>query len=111
MFPLTFNVNIYRNRNPHLNFMNDAELVNHYNVYGMNEGLVSSEIANRKDFIDLISQNEMILEIGPMAFPSMNIHNPNVHTVDYFSKEELRENYKNDPNVNIDNICDVTYVL
>jgi hypothetical protein len=91
--------------------MNHAELINHYNVYGMNEGLVSSNIANRKDFIDLISQNEMILEIGPLAFPSMNIHNPNVHTVDYFSKEELRENYKNDPNVNIDNICDVTYVL
>jgi hypothetical protein len=110
-FPSEFNVNIYRNRNPHLNFMNNSELINHYNVYGCSEGLIASKIANRKDFIDLISQDKMILEIGPMAFPSMNVNNPNVHTVDYFSKEELRENYKNDPNVNIDNICDVTYVL
>jgi hypothetical protein len=111
MFPLEFNANIYRNKNPHLNFMNNDELVQHYNLYGRSEGLISSAISNRKDFINLISQDQMILEIGPLAFPSMNVGKPNVHSVDYFSKEELRENYKNDPTVNIDNICDVTYII
>jgi SAM-dependent methyltransferase len=111
MFPLEFDMNIYRNENRHLQFMNDTELINHYNTYGSNEGLVSCQIKNRYDFINIVPQHLMILEIGPLAFPSMNVNNSNVHTVDYFSTEELRENYKNDPNVNIDKICKVNYVL
>jgi len=111
MFPLDFDINIYKNKNPHLISMNNSQLYNHYNYYGINEGLISSKITNRHDFINLISQEQMILEIGPLAFPSMNVNKPNVHTVDYFTKEELKELYKNDPNVNINNICDVTYVI
>lgn len=110
-FPLEFDINIYKNRNPHLKFMSNNELIEHYSFYGNNEGLISSKIENRHDFIKLIPQNKMILEVGPLAFPSMDVTRENVHTVDYFSQDELKKNYKNDKNVNINNICNVTYVL
>jgi hypothetical protein len=110
-FPVEFNPKIYKNENRHLANMNETQLIEHYNYYGYNQGLISNNIKNRIDFINLIPKDKMILEIGPLAFPSMPVGETNVHTVDYFSKEELKENYKNDPNVNINNICDVTYVL
>ena len=109
--PVEFDINIYRNKNQHLQNMTDNELINHYNMYGSYEGLCASEISNRYDFINLISQDKDILEIGPLAFPCMNINLPNIKTIDYFSQDELKENYKNDPNVNIDKIGKVSYII
>jgi SAM-dependent methyltransferase len=110
-FPIEFDINIYKNENKHLYNMSDKELIEHYSFYGKEEGLISSKIKNRLDFINLVPQDKMILEVGPLAFPSMNIQKSNIHTVDYFSKEELIENYKNDKNVDKNKICDVTYVI
>ena len=110
-FPVEFDIKIYKNDNIHLGNMSEKELIKHYSFYGKEEGLISSKIKNRTDFINLISQDRMILEIGPLAFPCMNIKKPNIHTVDFFSKEELIEIYKNDNNVDKTKICDVTYVI
>lgn len=110
-FPPEFDLSIYRNKNIHLNNMTDNELTEHYAFYGCNEGLISTIINNQHDFIDLIPKNKMILEIGPLAYPCMPVNQPNVHTVDYFSVDELKENYKNDKNVDITKICNVTYVI
>lgn len=109
--PLEFDINIYRDNNKHLEKMNANEILQHYYFYGLNEGLESNSIKTRKTFINLIPQDKMILEIGPLAFPCMNVNNSNIHTVDYFSKDELKELYKNDPNVDINKICNVTYIL
>lgn len=109
-FPLEFNINIYKFENNFLK-MNKNELINHYNTYGCNEGLISCEIKNRECFINLIPKNVMILEIGPLCNPVNDVNSPNVHTLDYFTREELIENYKNDPNVNIENISNITYVI
>jgi hypothetical protein len=111
IFPPEFNLEIYRTENKYLSNMNNEKLVKHYNFYGYNEGLVSNCIRNRQDFINLVPKDKMILEIGPLAFPCMPVNQPNVHTVDYFSTEQLKENYKTDPNVDINKICNVTYVL
>ncbi len=110
-FPEEFNIEIYKNKNPHLMNMNLKELNDHFNFYGYNEGLPCNNINNRYDFIKLISQDKNILEIGPLCFPCMDVKRDNVYTIDYFSQEELKENYKNDPNVNINKICKVNYVL
>jgi hypothetical protein len=110
-FPEEFNLLIYRNLNPHLSKMSVRQLIEHYNFYGYNEGLISSTIKNRHDFIKLIPTNLMILEIGPLCNPCMPVNKQNVHVVDYFSKDELMENYKNDKNVDINKICNVTYVI
>jgi len=109
--PSEFDLSIYRNENEHLKQMSNEQLIEHYSFYGCNEGLISTSIKNRYDFIKLVQKDKMILEIGPLAFPCMPVNKTNVHTVDYFSKEELKENYKNDKNVDINKICDVTYVL
>lgn len=110
-FPAEFDINIYRNENKHLGNFSDSQLLNHYNFYGRNEGLISSEIRNRIDFINLIPKNKLILEIGPLAFPCMDVNSDNVQTVDYFSQEELKENYKDDQNVDVNKICKVDYIL
>jgi len=110
-FPLEFDLNIYKNENPHLRYMNNSQLIHHYNYYGINEGLISSQIKNRNDFINLVPKNLLTLEIGPLCNPCMNVNSDNVHVLDYFSQEELKENYKNDPNVNINNICKVDYIV
>jgi hypothetical protein len=110
-FPQEFDLNIYKRENNHLANINNEKLIEHYNFYGCNEGLISTTIKNRYDFINLVPKDKMILEIGPLAFPCMPVGKKNVHTVDYFSKEELKKNYANDPNVDINKICDVTYVL
>jgi len=110
-FPPEFDINIYKRENNHLANMSNDNLILHYMYYGCNEGLISTTIKNRYDFIDLVPKNKMILEIGPLCFPCMPVGKSNVHTVDYFSKEELQQNYANDPNVDINKICDITYIL
>jgi predicted SAM-dependent methyltransferase len=92
--------------------MSPQDLVNHYNFYGYHEGLVSTTIKSRYDFIDLIPKDEsVILEIGPLCNPCMVGKRKNVYTVDYFTKEELIHNYMNDTNVDKSKICDVNYVI
>jgi len=110
-FPPEFDLQVYKTENKHLDYMSNKTLIEHYNFYGCNEGLVSNCIRNRDDFINLVPKDKMILEIGPLACPTMPVNKSNVHIVDYFSKEELQNNYKDDPNVDINKICDVTYVL
>jgi SAM-dependent methyltransferase len=109
--PIEFDINIYRKKNIHLQSMTNKQLIDHYNNYGFYEGLLSSDITNRFDLINLIPQDKDILEIGPLAFPSMDVNRSNVQTIDYFTQEELKENYKNDNNVDIDKICKVNYVI
>ena len=108
-FPDAFDLDIYKNYNK-LHYMSDAELYNHYNYYGRHEGLTSSSITNRTIFFDLINKDKLILEIGPLCFPISNVNNKNVKVLDYFSREELINNYKNDSSVIIENIVNVDYV-
>lgn len=111
-FPPEFDINVYYRSNPHLSKMNPQSLVNHYNFYGQHEGLISTSIKNRDDFINLPPNDDrLILEIGPLCSPCMVGKRRNVFAVDYFSKEELKNNYKNDPNVDKSKICNVDYVI
>jgi hypothetical protein len=111
-FPPEFDINEYYISNPHLNKMTPQSLVSHYNFYGQHEGLVSTKIKNRHDFIDLVLKDDsVILEIGPLCNPCIVGKHRNVYTVDYFTKEELIHNYRNDPNVNKSKICNVDYVI
>ena len=63
MFPPEFNLISYKNNNQHLNSKNNDELIQHYSFYGCNEGLISTTIHNRDDFINLIPTNKMILKL------------------------------------------------
>jgi hypothetical protein len=46
-FPVEFNPKIYKNENRHLANMNETQLIEHYNYYGYNQGLISNNIKNR----------------------------------------------------------------
>ena len=111
-FPAEFNVNDYYINNPHLSKMNTESLISHYNFYGRHEGLISTTIKNRYDFIDLIPKDEkLILEIGPLCNPCMVGKRKNAYALDYFTKEELIYNYRNDKNVDKSKICKVDYIV
>jgi SAM-dependent methyltransferase len=110
-FPLEYEENIYRNMNEHLKQFSMQQLSEHYNFYGKHEGLICSKITNRNDFFNLINKNAYILEIGPLCFPLMDINSPKVKTLDYFTQEELKNNYKDDANINIANIVKVDYCV
>ncbi len=111
MFPRNFDLAIYKNENIDLRHLTDKELEIHYENLGRLEGRTCSKIKSRGDFIKLIDQKLDILEIGPLSFPSMDVTKPNVKTVDYFTRDELLENYKNDPNVDLSKICKVDYAV
>ena len=111
MFPKNFDLSIYKKENIDLSHLSDEELEIHYKNLGKFEGRICSKIKTRQDFIRLIDQQLDILEIGPLCFPSMDVSKPNIKTIDFFSQEELIENYKNDSNVDKNKICKVDYVV
>ncbi len=109
MFPIEYDENIYKTQNPHLIKFSSKELFEHYSFYGKKEGLTSCSIENRIMFFDLVEQDKNILEIGPLCFPLSN--GQNKKTLDYFTTDELKENYKNDKNVDIEKIVSIDYCI
>src|SRR5450631_855154 len=51
------------------------------------------------------------LEIGPLHSPIVTEDMADVRYVDVFSRDELRANYANDPNVNLGDIPEIHFVL
>ena len=70
--------------------MNLTDLINHYNMYGENEGRKSCSITCRTDLLKLIIsnfENKTILELYPFNNPILN--GPNVKYFDNQNKEGL----------------------
>jgi glycosyltransferase involved in cell wall biosynthesis/2-polyprenyl-3-methyl-5-hydroxy-6-metoxy-1,4-benzoquinol methylase len=72
-----------------------------------------SDLTRNEKLLSCISlwENEG-LEIGPLCTPIVKKTESNgkVSYIDFASKEELKEKYKNDPNVAVDDIVDVDYL-
>lgn len=88
ILPLEFEPKIYRNANPDLRQFDDASLLRHYREAGRLEGRQCSWIANRAAFFALIGARESVLEIGPLANPS--VRGVNVKYFDVLDTEALR---------------------
>jgi len=110
-YPEEFNLNDYRNNNLDLKDIPDDKLFDHYYSKGQYEGRQCNIISNRHVFFNLINSNLKILEIGPLDRPIFSKQSYNVKYLDYFSKSELVESYKNNESTIIDNICEVDYVV
>ena len=69
-FPQEFDAEYYKNIHPDLTNMSDIELINHYNIYGINEGRVCSS-AQCRDYYYSINKKftNNCLEIGPFDVP------------------------------------------
>jgi predicted SAM-dependent methyltransferase len=50
------------------------------------------------------------LEIGALDHPIIPPNNPGIHFADHLSTAELREKYRGDPNVNVDELVEVDFV-
>lgn len=105
-----FNHDIYKGY-VDLEAMTDLELEDHYLTYGINEGRMASNIKSSADFINQIKEKGKILEIGPLDKPKFDHTSPDYYSLDIFTKEQLLNNYLNDPNVKSENIVEPSYVV
>ena len=105
-----FSLEVYR-KNRDLTTFSDEALIDHYLKHGIQEGRIYNHITNRKSFIQQIIQIGKMLEIGPLDRPQLDHTSPSYHSLDVFTKKELVEFYNDDPDVNIENIIEPTYII
>ena len=86
--PPEFDGAIYRNANPELLQFDESTLDQHYREYGRREGRRCSRIDNRTAFFALVGAEGTVLEIGPLANPS--VRGANVQYFDVLGTEALR---------------------
>jgi hypothetical protein len=91
--------------------MTNEELESHFLEYGINEGRVYNSITDRRSFINLLNKEGNVLEIGPLDNPQLDHTSANYYSIDVFDKEQLIQNYINDPNVVKENIIEPSYVI
>ena len=74
---------------------------------------MSETTFRRRRFIEKHSNlsGAKLLEIGPLAFPTYSADEADIKYMDWCSAEELRERFKEDPNVEVKEIVDVDYVI
>jgi len=89
IFPDSFNIDIYKNKNIDLHNMDKLQLIDHYNKYGIKEGRKSCEITNRNNLISYIPDDQKCLEIGPFDCPVLS--GKNVKYFDILSQDKLKE--------------------
>jgi len=105
-----FNHDIYRSYED-LRLMTNKELENHFFSFGLAEGRVCNKIKNRRDFVTSVDSKGKMLEIGPLDNPQLDYQSPDYYSIDVFTKQQLINNYINDPNVNIEKIIDPSYII
>ena len=105
-----FNAVIYR-KNSDLQSLSKSELEDHFLKYGIDEGRTYNFILNRKAFLNRISKEGKMLEIGPLDNPQLDHHSPKYYSLDVFSKDQLVQNYITDPNVIKEKIIEPSYVI
>lgn len=86
--PAEFDAKIYRKANPDLLRFDDSGLEKHYREYGRREGRQCSRVTDRMAFFALVGIQGSILEIGPLANPS--VRGANVKYFDVLDTEALR---------------------
>jgi len=70
------------------------------------------ESTNREAFFGQRAHRSGLgLEIGPLHSPICKKPECDIRYLDVFSTEELKSNYKDDPNVDLDSVVDVDYVV
>jgi hypothetical protein len=106
-----FDHDIYRTNYPDLAAMSNEDLENHFLQYGIGEGRIYNAITSRKHFVDRISKDGKMLEIGPLDNPQLNHTSPLYYSLDVFDKDQLINNYINDPSVNKEKIIEPSYVI
>ena len=89
LFPSNFDCLIYKNNNQDLCNFTDEQLLNHYSVFGKNEGRICNQITNRYELIQSIDKNTSCLEIGPFDCPVLI--GPTIKYFDVLNKEDLIE--------------------
>ncbi len=88
ILPPEFDTHVYRNNYPDLRHLDDVGLEAHYREYGKHEGRSGSHIDNRSVFFDLLDKHSTILEIGPLANPS--VRGSNVKYFDVVGTDALK---------------------
>lgn len=105
--PISFDVNVYRDKNPDLSRFTNDELILHYHQYGKAEGRVCSEVVTLIDFIQLFPKQGDVLEIGQLDKPLCR----HAKNIDIMSHRDLEKQYANDPSVAVQYLRPVDYII
>src|SRR5690348_8358674 len=87
--PPQFELRRYRQHNPDLCNVPDVDLERHYRDSGEDDGRLGSAIGDRATFFALTAGAESILEIGPLASPSVS--GSNVKYFDVIDTDALKD--------------------
>jgi hypothetical protein len=85
--PFEFETETYRSLHPDLAHLSEAQLLDHYENWGREEGRAANLLRDRGSFVELIPKTATVLEIGPFCNPLLR--GPNVSYFDVLSQEEL----------------------
>ncbi|WP_282152862.1 class I SAM-dependent methyltransferase [Ruegeria atlantica] len=89
---LGLDVDYYRDNQPDLAELSDAELIEHFNLHGRAEGRVGAKEALRAELVKTVSRYKSILEIGPFCNPCVT--GSNVSYFDVLDSSGLQQRAK-----------------
>jgi SAM-dependent methyltransferase len=93
--PPEFDIALYLQdeHNRDLRQLSPRDAQHHYDYYGREEGRLCSIVANRQNFLSLVPQDGVMLEIGPGAAPAFPGAAREVTYLDAFAAEQLRSQF------------------
>lgn len=114
MFPPEVDCSIYRTLHQDLAGFDDAQLIEHWESFGLSEGRTASQINDRFGLMSLLKPCCSILEIGVFDSPSVEFlrdETRTIHYADWLDKESLRSRAALIAGRHPDNVPDIHYLL
>jgi SAM-dependent methyltransferase len=113
-FPPELDISTYRSFHQDLLGLGQAELVKHWESFGLLEGRTASKVQDRISLLNLLQPCQSILEIGVFDNPSLEFLKGDgkiIHYADWLDKESLIRRAASVPGRHPEKVPDIQYVL
>jgi hypothetical protein len=114
VFPPEFDLSTYRSFHGDLLGHDDAQLISHWQSFGLVEGRTASTVHDRISLLNLLRSCQSILEIGVFDSPTLEFLRDDartIHYADWLDKESLVLRAASIPGRNPDTVPNIEYVL
>jgi SAM-dependent methyltransferase len=113
-FPPELDVSIYQRFHKDLLGLSHAQLIKHWESFGLREGRTASKIQDRMSLLSLLQPCQSILEIGVFDSPSLEFlkgKGKTIHYADWLDKESLIRRAASMAGRHPEKVPDIRYVL